>query len=191
MSSNYPDNFWSVHIGIPLMLCWCYVYAWILHNETVNLYHLYCIETSSAVINVGINHHTMKLQSLIFPLEGESFWLSSPLSFFLWWASNASQCRSSLSTFMGCLLHLGQQAPSHIGLWNSIIAKLRRPAPIGIKHIYNKANCMYLLVPRHFNRTFNKFYTCFHLPIALLVVCWCNCLLYVHLSAKIFECLKC
>ena len=57
-----------------------------------------------------------------------------------------------------------------IGLLNSMVAGFRRPAPISIKCICNKAKCIFLLMSRHFNGMLNKFYTCFHLSIPLVVL---------------------
>ena len=72
-----------------------------------------------------------------------------------------------------------------IGLLSSIVAGLRRPVPISIEHVCNKVKIYVSVSINAFpNDAHNEFYTYFHLPIALVVVGWCNGLLNVHLLQK-------
>ena len=44
------------------------------------------------------------------------------------------------------------------------------PGLIGVSMIHNKTICMLALVSNIFHGSFNKFYACFCMPIALMVV---------------------
>ena len=141
----------------------------VLCNEPTSFYHSCCIGVSADVFS-RLNYHVMCPHSPVFLLDcycsscnRNRRIFSSIFTHIIWWASDASWCRSSLSTLMGSLLIWHNR--SVISLLNSIIAKLRRPAPISIEHVCNnKVKCMPLLMSRHINGTHNKFYAHFHLP---------------------------
>ena len=71
-------------------------------------------------------------------------WVSSFSLYLLWWASRASYHASSLSMFIGALLVCGIRP--QMGLLNSIMAGLGRPAPTGVDHICNKAKLVSQLI---------------------------------------------
>ena len=92
-----------------------------------------------------------------------------------------------LSTFIGSLFILSNRP--YIGLLNSIVAGLGSPAPTGVAHICNKAGLIILIsINALLNCVLNKFYACFYLTIALVVVGGCYRLLNVCLPAKLLKC---
>ena len=107
-------------------------------DKPASLYPSYDIGVPSVVIVNGLDYNTMHPQFSVFLVD-----------------CYCSSCNENSRIFLNIFL-------------NSIVAGLGRPDPIGIEYICNKAKDMSLLVSRHFNGTLNKFYKCFHLPIALV-----------------------
>ena len=97
--------------------------------------------------------------------------------------------KSSIIIIYGLPIYLGNGP--FLCLLNNSMTGLGNPIPMGIGLIWNKVRVTSLWLSRHFYWAVHKYYACFNLSLALVVIWWCNGLFYIHLSAKLFKCIQC